>query len=220
MKKISAPIIFGILCLLLSFAITVQLKITNTSESETSQAKVTDKLKDQIIELNDENNKLVSKLQNTTEELTKIRDEAAENDSSTVEISELIKKYTILTGYTDVNGEGIIIKYTPSEDEYNADIAKDLRDIVNELKNVGIEAISINNQRLISTSAIEMVRNEIEINNVKLSAPYTIKAIGNSETINSSLIRPGGTIENIRNAGVKVDISLEKNIKITKYSEI
>ncbi|MBP3501867.1 MAG: DUF881 domain-containing protein [Clostridia bacterium] len=219
MKKISTPIIFGILCLILSFAITVQLKVTNTSESTSSKAKIVDKLKDEIIILNDENKKLTSKLQNTTNNLEKIRDEAAENDSSSIEKSKLIKKYITVIGYTDVYGEGVSIEYIPTQDQYEADIATDLRDIVNELKNAGIEAISINGQRLINTSSIEMVKNKIEINSVKITSPYVIDVIGNSEMINNGLIRPGGTIENIRSTGVKINIKVKDNIKINKFSE-
>ena len=219
MKKIGKPIIFGIVCLILSFAITVQLKVTNTSESTSSKAKAIDKLKDEIIILNDENNKLTSELQNTTENLERIRDEAAENDPSSIEKSKLIKKYISVLGYTDVYGEGLRIKYTPIQGQYEADIATDLRDIVNELKNAGIEAISINGQRLINKSSIEMVKNKIEINTVEITSPYIIDVIGNSEMINNSLIRPGGTIENIRSTGVKIDIQVKDNIKINKFSE-
>ena len=219
MKKIGKPIIFGIVCLILSFAITVQLKVTNTSESTSSKAKAIDKLKDEIIILNDENNKLTSELQNTTENLERIRDEAAENDPSSIEKSKLIKKYISVLGYTDVYGEGLRLKYTPIQGQYEADIATDLRDIVNELKNAGIEAISINGQRLINKSSIEMVKNKIEINTVEITSPYIIDVIGNSEMINNSLIRPGGTIENIRSTGVKIDIQVKDNIKINKFSE-
>lgn len=48
MKKFAKPMIFGIICFILSFAITIQLKVTNTSESTTSKAKAIDKLKDEI----------------------------------------------------------------------------------------------------------------------------------------------------------------------------
>lgn len=219
MKKLGTPIIFGILCFILSFAITVQLKVTNTSESTSSKTKEIDNLKDEIISLNNENTKLTSKLQSTTSNLEKIRDEAAENDISTMEKSELIKKYITVIGYTDVSGEGISIEYIPTKNQYKADIAKDLRDIVNELKNAGIEAIAINGQRLINTSSIEMVKNKIEVNDVEITAPYIIDVIGNSEMINNNLIRPGGTIENIKNTGVKINIKIKDNIQINKFSE-
>ena len=46
MKKFGKTLVFGILCLILTFAITVQLIVSSLSESESSQTKITDKLKD------------------------------------------------------------------------------------------------------------------------------------------------------------------------------
>ena len=220
MKKFGKALVFGILCLILTFAITVQLRVSSLSESESSQTKITDKLKDEIFRLNDENVKLAEKFQNTTSELDDARNQAAQNDSSSKNTSELIKKYTIVSGKTDVTGQGIIIKYKPSDNEAKADMVKDLRDIVNEIKNAGAEAIEINNQRIVGTTAIEMVKNKIEINDTEVSGNLIIKAIGDSNLMYSGLIRPGGTIENIRESGVSIEINSENTIKINKYNEI
>lgn len=220
MKKFGKALVFGILCLILTFAITVQLRVSSLSESESSQTKITDKLKDEIFRLNDENVKLAEKFQNTTSELDDARNQAAQNDSSSKDTSELIKKYTIVSGKTDVTGQGIIIKYKPSDNEAKADMVKDLRDIVNEIKNAGAEAIEINNQRIVETTAIEMVKNKIEINDTEVSGNFIIKAIGDSNLMYSGLIRPGGTIENIRESGVNIEINSENTIKINKYNEI
>ena len=181
---------------------------------------ITDKLKDEIFRLNDENVKLAEKFQNTTSELDDARNQAAQNDSSSKDTSELIKKYTIVSGKTDVTGQGIIIKYKPSDNEAKADMVKDLRDIVNEIKNAGAEAIEINNQRIVGTTAIEMVKNKIEINDTEVSENFIIKAIGDSNLMYSGLIRPGGTIENIKESGVSIEINSENAIKINKYNEI
>ena len=220
MKKFGKALVFGILCLILTFAITVQLRVSSLSESESSQTKITDKLKDEIFRLNDENVKLAEKFQNTTSELDDARNQAAQNDSSSKDTSELIKKYTIVSGKTDVTGQGIIIKYKPSDNEAKADMVKDLRDIVNEIKNAGAEAIEINNQRIVGTTAIEMVKNKIEINDTEVSENFIIKAIGDSNLMYSGLIRPRGTIENIRESGVSIEINSENTIKINKYNEI
>ena len=220
MKRFGKALVFGILCLILTFAITVQLRVSSLSESESSQTKITDKLKDEIFRLNDENVKLAEKFQNTTSELDDARNQAAQNDSSSKDTSELIKKYTIVSGKTDVTGQGIIIKYKPSDNEAKADMVKDLRDIVNEIKNAGAEAIEINNQRIVGTTATEMVKNKIEINDTEVSENFIIKAIGDSNLMYSGLIRPGGTIENIKESGVSIEINSENAIKINKYNEI
>ena len=214
MKRFGKALVFGILCLILTFAITVQLRVSSLSESESSQTKITDKLKDEIFRLNDENVKLAEKFQNTTSELDDARNQAAQNDSSSKDTSELIKKYTIVSGKTDVTGQGIIIKYKPSDNEAKADMVKDLRDIVKEIK------IEINNQRIVGTTAIEMVKNKIEINDTEVSENFIIKAIGDSNLMYSGLIRPGGTIENIKESGVSIEINSENAIKINKYNEI
>lgn len=220
MEKLKMSLTLGIICILLSACITMQLKVTKTSESSASKAKITDNLKDQILVLNNQNEKLKLNFKESNNELTKIRDEAAKNDSATVDKSNLIKKYTLMLGYTDVKGEGVVIKYVPDSQEYKNDIAKDLRDIVNELKNAGIEAVCINGQRIVNTSSIEVVKNKIEINNKEIPENFEIKAIGNSVVLYSGLTRPGGIIENIKTAGINVSINKEEKIEISKYSEI
>ena len=183
MKKFGKALVFGILCLILTFAITVQLRVSSLSESESSQTKITDKLKDEIFRLNDENVKLAEKFQNTTSELDDARNQAAQNDSSSKNTSELIKKYTIVSGKTDVTGQGIIIKYKPSDNEAKADMVKDLRDIVNEIKNAGAEAISINDHRVVTSTYIICGGNIINVNGEKIGSPFVIKAIGLPETL-------------------------------------
>ncbi len=220
MKKISKPLIFGVVFFVLSFAITLQLRLTALSESTASQDKISAKLKDEIFSLNNENDKLLNKLEKSDKDLEEVRDKAAERDSESKQKSDLIKKYTALAGYTDVSGEGIVIKYYPNKDTGKAEITEDLIDIVNELKNAGAEAIAVNNIRLVDNSSIELEKDKIVIDKTELNSTYSIKAIGNSETMNSSLIRPGGTIDLIRGKGIKIDLIISKKVSINKYSEI
>ncbi|MBQ3407710.1 MAG: DUF881 domain-containing protein [Clostridia bacterium] len=226
MKISSKYVILSVAFFLLSFAITVQLRITSSEESEVTQEKIVTELKDKIFELNDNNEKLNKKIEITQKDLEEIRTKAAENDTSNTEKSDLIKKYTIIQGNTDVKGQGIIVRYYPSEIRQNgenfgnADITKDLVDIVNELKNAGAEAIAVNEIRITGTSSIEMEKNNIVVDGVRISRPYIVKAIGNPETMNSSLIRPGGTIELIKNDRAKIELVIAKEVKISRSENI
>lgn len=220
---------YVILCLtffLLSFAITVQLRVTSTAESEVTQEKIITDLKDKIFELNDDNEKLGKKFEKTQTELEEVRTKAAENDSINTNKSNLIKKYIMIQGNTDVRGPGIMIRYYPSdtrkngENVTNGDITKDIVDIVNELKNAGAEAIAVNDIRMTATSSIEMEKNNIVIDGERIARPYVIKAIGNSETMNSSLVRPGGTIELIKNDRAKIELVIAKDVKILRAENI
>lgn len=226
MKIKSKYVVLFIIFFLLSFAITVQLRITSSEESEVTQEKIITQLKDKIFELNDENEKLNKKFGNSQEELEAVRTKVTENDISNTEKSNLIKKYTMIQGNSDVKGKGIIIRYYANETGINgekignSDITKDLVDIVNELKNAGAEAISVNDIRIIGTSSIEMEKNNIVVDGKRIARPYVVKAIGNSETMNSSLIRPGGTIELIRNSRAKIELVIAKEVKISRTENI
>ena len=54
----------------------------------------------------------------------------------------------------------------------------------------------------------------------RIARPFVVKAIGNSDTINSSLIRPGGTIELIKNDRAKIELVIAKEVKISRTENI
>lgn len=226
MKIQSKYVILCLIFFLLSFAITVQLRVTSTADSEVTQEKIITELKDKIFELNGDKEKLEKKYEQSQQSLEKVRTRAAENDTSNIEKNDLIKKYTLIQGDTNVKGPGIIVRYYPMEIRANGDeigpydITKDLVDIVNELKNAGAEAIAVNDIRITSTSSIEMEKNNIVIDGNRIARPYVVKAIGNSETMNSSLIRPGGTIELIKNDRAKIELVITKEVKIDRAENI
>ena len=70
----------------------------------------------------------------------------------------------------------------------------DILGVINELKNAGAEALSINDKRVVSTTSLTCEGNIINIHGDKISYPFVIKAIGSSIYMNSALIRAGGTI--------------------------
>ena len=95
----------------------------------------------------------------------------------------------------------------------------DVLSVINELKNAGAEAISINDQRIVPTSSIVCGGNIIEINGEKVGAPFIIKAIGLPEQL-SALTRPGGYLEILKNASIEVSLKKSNNITIPKYTGV
>ena len=90
--------------------------------------------------------------------------------------------------------------------------------MINELKNAGAEAISINGQRIVSNTAITCDGNVIRINNQKIGAPYVIQAIGYPEYLESGLNLPGGLIQYLNRDGVITKVEKSNNITIPKYT--
>lgn len=220
MKKFFKPVIFGVLCLILSIVVTIQLRVTSTSGSKSSMQRRTDKLKDQIFSLNDQNSKMQLELQQSTEKLDKARNRASQNDENNLEKSNLISRYNTFLGNTDVYGSGVIVTYNPKKGDDVFDTAQILRSIVNELKNVGVEAISINRHRVVPTTAIESVKNKIEVNGSQINSPYIIIAIGDSSMIENSIGRPGGIVDVINASGSSIKVEQMEKIEINKYNDI
>ena len=135
----------------------------------------------------------------------------------------------ILIGLTDVTGEGVIVTLkdnnTVTADSNILDPSMvivhmpDILGVINELKNAGAEAISINDQRVVSTTSLTCEGNIININGEKISSPFVIKAIGSSIYMNSALTRAGGTIEYL-NRYIQVSVKTSNNITIGKYTGV
>ena len=93
----------------------------------------------------------------------------------------------------------------------------DIMHVVNELFNAGAEAISINGQRVILTTAIECDGNVIKVNGNKTGAPFEILAIGYPEQL-AGLQRPGGYLEALVSRGLTVNLTKQNTVTIPKYT--
>ena len=97
---------------------------------------------------------------------------------------------------------------------------EDLLYIVNELFNSGADAVSINDQRIVSTSSIQCDGNIIRINGKMVGVPITIKAIGYPERLDGALNRPGGYLQMMALDGIKITTTRSEKITIQKYEGV
>ena len=96
----------------------------------------------------------------------------------------------------------------------------DLLEVVNALNNAGAEAISINGQRIITTTAITCEGNVIKVNGEKISSPFAIKAIGSQGLLLGSMTMAGGYLSLMEDNGVIVNVKTVDDITIEKYNGI
>ena len=73
----------------------------------------------------------------------------------------------------------------------------DINQVVNELRAAGAEAIAVNTQRLVATSAVRTAGPTVLVNNRPEAAPFVIKAIGDPKTLAGALNIPGGIASQI-----------------------
>ena len=220
MNKKTEAIILGIMCFILTIAICIQINTVNNNGSTVSGSQKQNDLKSQVLKMKEKYETEYASLQRAEKELEKERESATSNNSELADLENQIKKANLILGNTDVTGEGIIV--TPSAiDQSNYLVhAENILQVVNEMKNAGAEAIAINGERIVSTSAISCDGNVIVVNGKKINSPIQISAIGLQELL-STLNRPGSTLEYFKNnSGKIVDFKKNSNIEITKFTGV
>ena len=227
MNKKQIGVILGIVCLLLTTAIIVQVKTIKHSGIETNATFSEDSLRDEVLRWKEKSDNASEELSKVEKELEKQRTKATQNDENSKSNEEEIKVSNAVLGLSDVTGEGVEITLQDNQDVTTETATNDISyyvvhdidilSVVNELKNAGAEAISINGERIINTTSITCAGNVAQINGEKVGAPFIIRAIGDSETLYEALNRPGGYIELLNDSGIVSNIKKSNNISIQKY---
>ena len=131
------------------------------------------------------------------------------------------------SNYSKVQGPGIIIILNDSQQEIaeGEDIAWylihdiDILEIVNELRVAGAEAISINDERVTSTTSIRCGGPTINIDGKRHAVPFVIKAIGDPKALEASAIAPESYIElYMAYSGIQVEIQKVEKLIIDGYN--
>lgn len=219
--KITMIITIGLACFALVMVMTMQFKIVNETDITAIENMREAELKTELANWKEKYKETSIQYDETQAKIKEYK----EKEQSDIESSELIKKElkqsNTLLGKTDVEGEGIIITLRETNLEETGMIdANDILDIVNELRNAGAEAISVNEERIINMSDIVFI-NEIFINKVngqKIEAPYVIKAIGNPSYLESALIGNGGPVDKMKKIGHDITIEKPNKVTIHKYN--
>ncbi len=149
----------------------------------------------------------------------------AYKDSTSLVNESLNNDALLVAGTSEVEGPGIKVTLNDSAKVINPEINpnvllihdEDILSVINELFVSGAEAISINGQRIISTSYVRCVGPVVNINGTRLSAPFIVSAIGDPQTLESALKIPGGVVDNLTPWGINISITPFENIIIPAY---
>ncbi|MGN1310399.1 MAG: DUF881 domain-containing protein [Clostridia bacterium] len=214
-EKIIISIIIGIMFFILTMVIFIQFKTISHTDINSLETMQESELRTEITGLKTKYEETLSKLEETNSKIKEYQ-ETINTDKQASEVlqGELINSRNIL-GKNAVQGEGIIVTLKDVEvGKYGKIYAKDLIQLLNELKAAGAEAISINDQRIIPNSYIVDINSTyISVNGERIVSPYVVKAIGDITYLESGLSQKQyGYIDTMKNEGK--DITLEKSNKI------
>lgn len=230
MNKNKISLLLGCVCVALTFAICVQLKTIDVANKTVSNSFTENSLRDEVLKWKDRYDVIYEELQVKEEQLEKVRKKATENDGESATIREELKIANRLLGFTELTGKGVTIvledNKNQSSDVTTGNISDylihddDLIRIVNDLKNSGVEAISINEQRIVSTTGITCDGSVVRINGEKVSAPFVIKAIGYPERIMGVLVFPDSYLQQLEALGLVKEITKNNSITVPKYEGV
>ena len=232
MNKKTISLVLGLMCVVLSFGIAVQIKTINGTGTTISTNTRENELRDAVLKAKEKYDNLYQELEDMETRLEAERTNSTQNNDELTKLETTIKDGNKILGVSEVKGHGIVITV---DDNQNIALGSwyadpnwlivhdiDIINIVNELKNVDAEAISINGQRVVSTSAIECDGNVIKVNGQKIGAPFVIKAIGLPELL-INLDRFGGYLDYLRDErflNVDVEKVDKEEITIPKYTGV
>ncbi len=223
MKKynVTAIVMIALSVFIFSFIISAQLNTVGNTDIISKGMREAELL----IELQkskEEYEALKEKYEENQKVVEEYKTNSSSNDTLIASMKTELENANILAGIAKVKGEGVVVTLEDSTDTTLSQEAglvhdTDLISVVSELKSAGAEAISINGQRVIATTAIRCVGPTIQVNSTKVASPFYIKAIGNAKYLESALNIKNGVVSSLKSYGIKVDVETDKSITIDKY---
>lgn len=179
------------------------------------------KLTNDISNLMDQYNVLYSKAQ-------KYKNEIQDTSGVLDGIEDELYQSKLVLGTTAVEGEGIEIMLKDqnfkssdnlTQQEMKAGLVHDfdLINVVNDLRNAGAEAISINGQRVIQSTEILCGGPYVYINGVKVLGPFHISAIGNKSVLKEYMMMDQNYLKMLIQRKINVSVSESSKVQIPAY---
>ncbi len=140
----------------------------------------------QVVGLEDEQKTLREQLAAAEAQVQQFQKQTAGSQSALDALNRQLATARLQAGLTRVTGPGVVVEIADSNRPVPAGdnpqnyivLVDDLHDIIAALWSAGAEAVTINGERLVSTSSIYGVGASILVNTAFLSPPFRIEAIG------------------------------------------
>lgn len=217
-NKLVIVITISIMSIILASVMFAQFKVVNEVDMAQIEYMSEQELKESLIEWREKYQTTESKIKDIVNKIKDYEEKLQSNEEARELVKKELSEAKQTFGLTNIEGEGIIVTLTDT-DERSYDY-KDLLVLVNELRDAGAKAISINDQRIVNmTDIVSISTRYIMVNRNRISSPYVIKAIGDKTYLKSAITIKNGYMDLKDKDGYDISIQEKSNIKINKYSE-
>ena len=207
-------IAIGLVTFVFFAVIFIQVKTVSVIDISAIETMRESELREELSSWKSKYDEVSARLAETDEIINAYKNDIQNNSETSEVLNNEYELSEMYLGRRDVQGEGIIITLKDSESKQV--VSEDLLSLVNELRLAGAEAISINDERVISRTDIVNIESRfIIINGKRTTSPFVIKAIGNKKYLESSITIKGGFIDEME-ANDK-DISYEVSDRVVIY---
>ena len=214
--KITMTICVGCIALILTMIMFTQFKTVDETDITAIETMRETELRAELASWKEKYEEIETKMTEVDGKISEYRKELDENANSSSVLQEEVKEAETYLGYTSLQGQGIIVTLKDKEDKIVN--YSHLLQLVNELNAAGAEAISINDERIVSMSEIVTVKDKIvTINERKVAGPFTVKSIGDKKYFESALSIKGGYMDLMAAAEIDVSYTVEDNIVVPAY---
>jgi uncharacterized protein YlxW (UPF0749 family) len=225
-KENKSFLIIAAVCFILGMMLVAQFRSVQISGGAMTSLQRAQELTSELKSAIDEREKLKKEVSELRYRITEYEKSASDNSGITEAMVKELEKSRMMAGLVAGSGPGIIVTLDdsnipkqPGEDPnlfliHDEDILK----VVNELFAAGAEAVSVNEQRIVTNSEIRCVGPTIIINSVKMAPPFVVKAIGDPDTLEASMKMRAGVIESLLVFGIQVNIKKPEYVDIPAYT--
>lgn len=126
---------------------------------------------------------------------------------------EEINRLRIINGIAEVTGPGIEVRIDGEV------TSLDLQDLINEARNAGAEAISLNGHRIVVRSVVMGRDGRIYLEGDRISPPYILQVIGHPETLERAFTRKGGLLALFQFVypGISITVTRQDSLTLPLY---
>lgn len=206
--------VIGIMSMILVYVMFIQFRLVNENDVDEITFMKETELRGALSTYKTNYNEAQEALNDVQEKINEYNQNEKSEEEKVQLLEEEVKMANMRLGLTDVYGEGITINLHDTSD-YSIKYY-DLLSLVNELIYGGAEAISINDERIVTMSDIANPTGPIMlINGERKTSPFTIKAIGDSTRLQGTLSIKGGYIDRYED---QISVTTG-NVQIGKYNK-
>ena len=153
----------------------------------------------EVSKLTKDNSDLRNEVTNLTINLDAYKNSNESNKEALDLFSSDINRFSVINGEKAASGQGVLITIN------GALSTPQVVDLVNALKNIGVDVMSINEKRIIVNTDMAQFSG---------LSNYEIKVLGNSNLLKTAMERKGGIVEQITTKDIRFNIAEESSLAV------